>query len=95
MSTVSFRIKQDKAESRKQKMTVTGVEVAITKFLFGTCDCTLDSDVGTGDFSLVFGILHLCGHVHMRSYVSPGMRPYSTASFRCYSMSNALRSRYS
>ena len=27
-----------------------------TKFLFGMCDCTVDSDVGTGDFSLVLGI---------------------------------------
>ena len=26
-------------------MTVTSVAVAITKFLFGTCDCTVDSAV--------------------------------------------------
>jgi len=40
-------------------VTVTIVAVATTKFLFGTCDCTVDSDVGTGDFSLVLGILHV------------------------------------
>ena len=43
------------------------------KFLFGMCDCMVDSDVGTGEFSLVLGILHVCGQVHMRSHVSQGM----------------------
>ena len=33
----------------------------------------IDSDVGTGDFSLVVGILHVCGHAHVQSHVSPGM----------------------
>ena len=37
------------------------------------CNCAVDSDVGTGDFSLVLGILHVCGHARMRSHVSPGM----------------------
>ena len=44
---------------------MTGVAVATTKFLFGMCDCTVDIDVGTGDFSLVLGILHVCAHVHV------------------------------
>ena len=37
------------------------------------CDCTVDSDVGTSDFLLVLGILQVSAHVHVRSYVSPGM----------------------
>ena len=54
-------------------MTVVSVAVATTKFAFGMCDCMVDSDVGTGDFSLVPGILHACGHAHVRSHVSPDM----------------------
>ena len=46
---MSLRINQDKAELRKQKVTVTSVAVVTTKFLFGICDCTVDSDVGKGD----------------------------------------------
>ena len=67
MLNVSFRIKQDKAELEKQKMTVTSVAVATTKSLFGLCDCTLDSDVGKGDMSPVQDILLV------RGYVSQGM----------------------
>ena len=33
-------------------MTVTSVAVAITKFLFGMCDCTVDSDVVSGNLLL-------------------------------------------
>ena len=43
------------------------------KSIFSTCDCTVDSDVGTGDFLLIQGILHLYGHTHVRSHVSPDM----------------------
>ena len=50
MSNVSIRIKQDKAELRKQKVTVARIVVATEKFLFGTCDCRVDSEFGTGDF---------------------------------------------
>ena len=52
------------------------VAVTTTKFLRGMCDCTIYSDVGTGNFSLVLGILHVCGHAHVRSHVSPGMGCY-------------------
>ena len=31
------------------------------------------NDIGTGDFSLVREILHVCGHAHVRSHASPGM----------------------
>ena len=65
--------KQDKTELCKQKMTVTSVAVATTKFLFAICDCTIDNDVSTGDFSLVLGTLYVCEHVHVRSHGSPGM----------------------
>ena len=34
-------------------MTVISVAAVTTKFLFGMCDCTADSDVGTGEFSLL------------------------------------------
>ena len=54
-------------------MTVPCLAVAIKKSLFGMCACTVDSDVGTGDFSLVLGILHVCGLAHVRSHVSLGM----------------------
>ena len=32
-------------------MTVASIVVVTTKFIFGRCDCTVDSDVGKGDFS--------------------------------------------
>jgi len=64
MPVVSFRVKQDKAEIQKQKVTVTSVAVVTMKFLFGTCNCTVDSDIGTSDFSLVLGILHMCVDMH-------------------------------
>ena len=38
-----FRIKQNKAELWKETMTVTSVTVVKIKFLFGMCDCTVDS----------------------------------------------------
>ena len=37
------------------------------------CDYTVDSDIGTGNIWLALGILHVCGHAHVRSHVSPGM----------------------
>ena len=52
---------------------VISVAVATTKFIFGIYDCTVDIDVGTGDFSLLLGTLQVCGHAHMRSHVSPSM----------------------
>ena len=54
-------------------MTFTGVAVASAKFLSGMWYCTVDSDIGTDDFSLVLRILHVCGHVHVRSHLSPSM----------------------
>ena len=54
-------------------MTVTSISFATKKFLCGMCYCTVDSNVGTGDFSPVLGILHVCGHADVRSHVSPGM----------------------
>ena len=56
MSKVSFWTKQDKIELRKPKVTVTSVAVAKTNCLFGMCDYTVNSDIGTCDFSLVLGI---------------------------------------
>ena len=54
-------------------MTVTSVAFATTYFLFGICNCTVNNDVGTGDFSLMQGILHVCGFVHVQSHVFQGM----------------------
>ena len=59
MSNVSFRTKKDKAELWKQKVTVTSVAVVKKRFLYGTCNFMVDSDVGTGDFLLVLVILHV------------------------------------
>ena len=52
-------------------MTASSV-VPTTKFLFAACDCTVDGDVGTGEFSLALRILHLCGYTHVQAHVSPG-----------------------
>ena len=55
------------------KQSYDSVAVAITKLLFDTHNCRVDSDVGTGDFSFVLGILHVCGHAHAPSHMAPGM----------------------
>ena len=57
----------------KQNLTVTHVAVVTMKILHCMCDCMVDSDVGTDDFSLMLMILHVCGHVHVQSYASPDM----------------------
>ena len=57
----------------KQNVTVTSVAVVTMKKLQSMCDCMVDSDVGTGDFSLMLMILHVYGHVHVQSYASPDM----------------------
>ena len=51
-----------------QIVTVTSVTVVTTKFPFGVYDSTVDSDIGRGDFSFVLGVLHVCGHVHVRFF---------------------------
>ena len=43
-----------------QKVTVTSVAVAATKFQFGMSHCIVNSDVSTGDFSLVLEISRSC-----------------------------------
>ena len=58
-------------QSYEKKWTVTIVAVATTKFFFGMCDCTPDSDVGTDGFSLFLKVFHVCGHAHVRSHISP------------------------
>ena len=60
-----------------QKMTVTSVAIATTKTLFGMCDCMVDSDISTGDFSLIHRILHVGGFMHVRSHISRGMDSYN------------------
>ena len=54
-------------------MTVTSVAAVTTKFIFGICEFRFESDVSTGDFSLVRGDLHVCGHVQLRSHLSLGI----------------------
>ena len=46
----------------KEKVTVISVAVATIKFLLGMCDCTVDSDIGKGNFLLLLGILYVRGH---------------------------------
>ena len=53
-----------------QKVTVTSVAFATTKFLFGMCDCTVHSDVGTGNVSLVLWILHVWTRARAIAHVS-------------------------
>ena len=54
-------------------MIATSFAVGATKFLFDIYNCTVDIDVGKGDFWLMLQILHMCGHAHMRSHMSSGM----------------------
>ena len=49
----------------KAKVTVVSAAVWTAKFLFGMCDCPVDNDVDTGDFSLALRILHVCGLAHV------------------------------
>ena len=52
-----------------QKVTVANVAVATTKFLFGMCDCTVDSDVSKGNYFARagdFGCLLTCALVIAR-----------------------------
>jgi len=55
----------NRTEFRKQKVTVYSVAVATTKLLLGMCDCTIGSDVGTGNFSLLLGMLQMCMDTRM------------------------------
>ena len=71
MPNVQFKIKQDKAELWKTKVTVTSVAAATINFPFGKCDCTVESNVSTGDLSL--GILQVYGHAHVRSHDLSGV----------------------
>ena len=74
MSQLGFKcLILDKVELWKQYVTVTSVAVATTKFPFGMCDRMVDKDAGTHHFSLVRGILHVCGHANVRSHESLGM----------------------
>ena len=61
---------------RIEDISGTKLEVRV-KFLLGFCKCTVDSDFGTGAFSLVLGLLQVCGHSHVRSHVSPGMHYFT------------------
>ena len=42
-------------------MTVTSVAVVTKKFLFGTCNCMVNSYVGIGDLLFLLGVLHVHG----------------------------------
>ena len=68
MSNISFSTKQDKAELYIRKVTVTSVAVATTKFLFGMCNCTVDSWQGwffarAGDFARAWTRAHAIARV--------------------------------
>ena len=65
-----FQMSHSGGKRIKQSYESKNVTVTRTKFLHGTCDCTVTSDVGMGDFSLVLELLHVCGHAHVRSHVS-------------------------
>ena len=54
---------------KEEKGTVTSVAVATKKSLFGICDCTVHSEVGTGNFSLLQGMeTRMCNHTHLRAW---------------------------
>ena len=54
-------------------MTFIRVAVATIKLIFGTYDCMVHSNIGTGDFSLVQVFLLVCRHAHVLSHVSASM----------------------
>ena len=47
---------------KARKVAFTSVAVVTMKFLFGMCNWTIASDVCTGDFALMKGLLYMCGH---------------------------------
>ena len=53
--------------------TVTSFAFVPMKFLFKMCDCKVDSNFGTRDFSLMLRIFHVHRLAHVRSHMSPGM----------------------
>ena len=64
-------------------MTVTSVAVATAKFLFGICDYTVDSDVGTGNIWLALGILHVWTRARAIARVSGhGLLSYKPLSYK-------------
>ena len=48
------------------KADVTSAATAIMKLLFGRCNCTVYSNVGSGYLRLMLGILHLYKYTHMQ-----------------------------
>ena len=48
-------------------MTVASFAVELTKFVSGICDCSVDSDAGTGEILLVPGALHVYRHAIARA----------------------------
>ena len=55
----------------KENLAVNSVAVVTTRFISGMCYCTVHSDVGTGDFSGVLGIWHMCTYgFHHASIIS-------------------------
>ena len=69
--TRSFLLLKFSYESKK--VTVTSTAAAGNEVSFWHVRLHGRSDIGTGDFSPVLGILHVCRHAHVRSHVSPGM----------------------
>ena len=41
-------------------LTVNSAAAATTKVLLGLCDCTVDSNVGRSNFSLLPEVVHMC-----------------------------------
>ena len=64
-----FRIKQDKAKRNRRQSLVSQLQQR-SPYLACT---TVNSNVGSGDFSLVLGSLHVCVHAHVRSHVFQSM----------------------
>ena len=50
-------------------VTITSAAVETMRLLLAMCNCMVDSDIGTGYFLLVQGILPVCGHAHVMAYV--------------------------
>ena len=72
MSNALCKIKLEDAELWKQKVTVTIIAVGTMKFLFGMNDCTVDSDVGMGYFSIMLGIWQLFWYMYVQPHMPPG-----------------------
>ena len=63
-------------------MAVSNVAVETTKFLHGICNCTVGSDIGTGNFLVVWGFC-TCADTHVLLHMLQDMNCTYIYRFAC------------